>query len=141
MMWDLSCDVIRDLLPAVADEIASADTEALVKEHIETCADCRAALAAMRAPEAAPTADEKEIDYLKKTRKKGWRAVIAAALAVLMLCAAGLALRDFVIGFDGDPTWLMSEVEAEGTHLTLRCSPNDSAGAVGKMNSPRKTAS
>ena len=132
-MRDLSCDVIRDLLPAVADEIASADTEALVKEHIETCANCRAALDAMRAPEAAPTADEKEIDYLKKTRKKGWRAVIAAALAVLMLCAAGLALRAFVIGFDGDPTWLMSEVTAEGSTLTLRCSPNDSAGAVGKM--------
>ena len=133
-MRDLSCDVIRDLLPAVADEIASADTEALVKEHIETCANCRAALAAMRAPETAPTADEKEIDYLKKTRKKGLRAVIAAALAVLMLCAAGLALRAFVIGFDGDPTWLMSEVTAEGSTLTLRCSPNDSAGAVGKMN-------
>ena len=132
-MRDLSCDVIRDLLPAVADEIASADTEALVKEHIETCADCRAALDAMRAPEAAPTADEKEIDYLKKTRKKGLRAVIAAALAVLMLCAAGLALRAFVIGFDGDPAWLMSEVAAEGSALTLRCSPNDSAGAVGKM--------
>ena len=133
-MRDLSCDVIRDLLPAVADEIASADTEALVKEHIKTCADCRAALDAMRAPETAPMADEKEIDYLKKTRKKGWRAVIAAALAVLMLCAAGLALRAFVIGFDGDPAWLMSEVAAEGTHLALRCSPNDSAGAVGKMN-------
>ena len=132
-MRDLSCDVIRDLLPAVADEIASADTEALVKEHIATCDNCRAALAAMRAPEAAPTADEKEIDYLKKTRKKGLRAVIAAALAVLMLCAAGLALRAFVIGFDGDPAWLMSEVAAEGTHLALRCSPNDSAGAVGKM--------
>lgn len=133
-MRDLSCDVIRDLLPAVADEIASADTEALVKEHIETCADCRAALAAMRAPETAPTADEKEIDYLKKTRKKGWRAVIASMLAVLALCAVMLAVRAFVIGSEGDPAWLMSEVEAEGTHLTLRCSPNDSAGAVGKMN-------
>ena len=133
-MRDLSCDVIRDLLPAVADKIASADTEALVQEHIANCANCRAALKAMRAPETAPTADEKEIDYLKKTRKKSFRAVIAAALAVLMLCAAGLALRAFVIGFDGDPAWLMSEVEAEGSALTLRCSPNDSAGAVGKMN-------
>ena len=71
-MRDLSCDVIRDLLPAVADEIASADTEALVKEHIETCANCRAALDAMRAPETAPTADEREIDYLKKTRCSCW---------------------------------------------------------------------
>ena len=132
-MRDLSCDVIRDLLPAVADEIASADTEALVKEHIATCENCRAALAAMRAPETSPTADEREIDYLKKTRRKGLRAVIAAALAVLVLCAAGLALRTFVIGFDGDPAWLMSEVTAEGSALTLRCSPNDSAGAVGKL--------
>ena len=132
-MRDLSCDVIRDLLPAVADEIASADTEALVKEHIETCENCRAALDAMRAPETAPTADEKEIDYLKKTRKKGLRAVIAAALAVLLLCAAGLALRAFVIGFDGDPAWLMSEVEMDKYTLALRCSPNDSAGAVGRM--------
>ena len=37
-MRDLSCDVIRDLLPAVADELASEDTKALVKEHLETCA-------------------------------------------------------------------------------------------------------
>ena len=133
-MRDLSCDVIRDLLPAVADCLASADTEALVKEHIETCANCRAALDAMRAPEAAPTADEKEIDYLKKTRKKGLRAVIAAALAVLALCAVMLAVRAFVIGSEGDPAWLMSEVAAEGSALTLRCSPDDSAGAVGKMN-------
>ena len=132
-MRDLSCDVIRDLLPAVADEIASADTEALVQEHIETCADCRAALNAMRAPETAPTADEKEIDYLKKTRKKGWRAVIASVLAVLALCLAAAAVRMFVIGSAGDPAWLMSEATAEGKTLTLRCSPDDSAGAVGKM--------
>lgn len=132
-MRDLSCDVIRDLLPAVADEIASADTEALVQEHIETCADCRAALNAMRAPETAPTADEKEIDYLKKTRKKGWRAVIASVLAVLALCLAAAAVRMFVIGSAGDPAWLMSEATVEETILALRCSPDDSAGAVGKM--------
>ena len=132
-MRDLSCDVIRDLLPAVADEIASADTEALVQEHIETCADCRAALNAMRAPETAPTADEKEIDYLKKTRKKGWRAVIASVLAVLALCLAAAAVRMFVIGSAGDPAWLMSEATVEETTLALRCSPDDSAGAVGKM--------
>ena len=132
-MRDLNCNIIRDLLPAVADEIASADTEALVKEHIEQCADCRAALDAMRAPSPAPTADEKEIDYLKKTRKKGWRAVIGAVLAVLALCAAALAVRAFVIGSAGDPAWLMSEATTEGNTLTLRCSPDDSAGAVGKM--------
>ncbi len=132
-MRDLSCDVIRDLLPAVADEIASADTEALVKEHLETCADCRAALDAMRAPEAAPTMDEKEIDYLKKTRKKGWRAVLGAALAVLALCLALAAVRMFVTGSAGDPAWLMSEATVEARSLTLRCSPNDSAGAVGNM--------
>ena len=132
-MREVNCNIIRDLLPAVADEIASADTEALVKEHIEQCAACRAALDAMRAPSPAPTADETEIDYLKKTRKQGWRAVIAAALTVLALCLALVALRMFVTGSPGDPAWLMSETTAEGRSLTLRCSPNDSAGAVGRM--------
>jgi len=133
-MRDLNCNIIRDLLPAVADCLASADTEALVKEHIEQCAACRAALDAMRAPSPAPTADETEIDYLKKTRKKGWRAVIGAALAVLALCLALAAVRMFVTGSAGDPAWLMSEATAEGNTLTLRCSPDDSVGAVGKMH-------
>lgn len=38
----ISCDVCRDLAPLVADGVASADSAALVKEHLAHCETCRA---------------------------------------------------------------------------------------------------
>ena len=38
----ISCDVCRDLAPLVADGVASADSAALVKEHLARCEACRA---------------------------------------------------------------------------------------------------
>ena len=37
----VSCDVIRDLLPLYTDQAASADTVALVEEHLASCPACR----------------------------------------------------------------------------------------------------
>ncbi len=39
-MNKVSCDVIRDLIPLVKDNIASSDSERLVAEHIRTCEEC-----------------------------------------------------------------------------------------------------
>ena len=53
----LSCDVIRDLLPLYADRAASADTAALVEEHLASCPACAAKRAAMGAEEG-PSPEE-----------------------------------------------------------------------------------
>lgn len=37
----LSCDTIQDMLPLVAEDIASEDTVKLVNEHIEDCEECK----------------------------------------------------------------------------------------------------
>ena len=37
----MSCDVIRDLLPLYTDQAASADTVALVEEHLASCPACQ----------------------------------------------------------------------------------------------------
>lgn len=37
----LSCNTIRDILPLVADDLASEDTVKLVNDHMETCEGCR----------------------------------------------------------------------------------------------------
>ena len=37
----VSCDVIQDLLPLYTDQAASADTVALVEEHLASCPACR----------------------------------------------------------------------------------------------------
>ena len=49
----ISCDVCRDLAPLVADGVASADSTALVKEHLAHCETCRAEF-----PELCPEATE-----------------------------------------------------------------------------------
>lgn len=40
-MNNISCDVIRDLIPLVKDNIASEDSIKAVNEHIITCEECR----------------------------------------------------------------------------------------------------
>ncbi len=40
-MNNISCDVIRDLIPLVRDDIASEDSAAIVSEHIKHCEECR----------------------------------------------------------------------------------------------------
>ena len=63
-MERLPCEVVRDLLPTYADGLTGEKTNALMGAHLETCSDCRAALDAMRAPEAVPETDRAELDYL-----------------------------------------------------------------------------
>ena len=102
-MNELTCGIVRDLLPSVADGIAGEETNAAVSRHIETCEACRERLAAMTAaPSAAAAAEETEIDFLKTAKKKHRRALVAAVLTVCLLAAAAggaiYYLRTFVVG-------------------------------------------
>lgn len=44
---NLSCEIIRDLLPLYHDGVCSNDSKALVEEHLMYCANCRTELIAM----------------------------------------------------------------------------------------------
>ena len=37
----IPCAVCRDLIPLVQDSVASPESEALVKAHLQTCPECR----------------------------------------------------------------------------------------------------
>ena len=37
------CSIVRDLLPLYAEGMLSQESTAFVKEHLESCDDCRAA--------------------------------------------------------------------------------------------------
>ena len=53
MKNDLSCAVVRDLLPAYAEGLTAPETNEAVERHLAGCPECAERLAAMRAPEAA----------------------------------------------------------------------------------------
>ena len=99
MKNDLTCGVVRDLLPSYVEGLTSPESNAAVERHLSECPDCaqlRTALAG--APEQAAPEDSKEVDYLKKVKRRGWRRVAAAVAVTALLFAVGVAAKLFLIG-------------------------------------------
>ncbi len=99
MKNDLTCGVVRDLLPSYVEGLTSPESNAAVERHLSGCPDCaqlRAALAG--APKQAAPEDAKEVDYLKKVNRRGWRRVAAAVAVTALLFAVGVAAKLFLIG-------------------------------------------
>ena len=108
MKNDLSCAVVRDLLPSYIDKLTSEETNGAVERHLEGCEDCRKVLAVMQG-EGGPAAEEnkaeaKEIDYLKKVRTGTWKRVIAGILAAAFVFGAGAWIKVHRIGSYVDPS-------------------------------------
>ena len=99
MKNDLTCGVVRDLLPSYVEGLTSPESNTAVERHLSGCPDCAQLRAAMAgAPEQAAPEDTKEVDYLKKVKRRGWRRVAAAVAVTVLLFAAGVAAKLFVIG-------------------------------------------
>lgn len=86
------CSIVRDLLPLYAEGMLSEDSAAFVKEHLDTCEECRA-LSAGEDPSAPTDADTEqrtgEAGVLrtlkKKLRKQTWCAIFITAAVVLLV--------------------------------------------------------
>lgn len=69
----VSCAVVQDLMPLVRDGVASPESEAMVKAHIETCASCRALWDALPAAQAQPALpDDDAVLHKVKARVSLW---------------------------------------------------------------------
>ena len=67
---NISCEVIRDLLPLYHDGVCSDDSKCLVAEYLENCARCREELDFLRADLAMP--------HIKPESEKSLKAVSTA---------------------------------------------------------------
>ena len=109
----ITCDVIQDLMPSYVDGILSEDSQALVKEHMEACKECRKMLELMKEEQgkeqaqirpsaasgvrrrAGETENIGSAAALKKIRKKLIiRRVLTAAVAVILTLIAAAAGYD-----------------------------------------------
>ena len=100
MKNDLTCGVVRDLLPALVEGLASEETAEAVERHLRACPDCAARRAAMVEPRAAAEAEEarREVDYLRQVKRRSRRRVAAAVLATAACLLALLVIKAFIIG-------------------------------------------
>ena len=133
MKNDLSCAVVRDLLPSYLDGVASEETKTAVERHMEECPDCREALRRMKEPKEIAPAEEKEIDYLKKVRRQSSRKVTVILAAVALLTIAAM-VRLFYIGYPVDSRVIATAVTVRDGTVRLTGTLTDSAQSVCRAN-------
>ena len=92
------CDIVKDLLPLVAEDMASESTKEYVNAHLETCETCRKAYEEMKTPvEAEPAAPLKTVKKAVKKRGLLIAGLIACLVAALLLGAFARLLKPIVI--------------------------------------------
>lgn len=97
-MSKLSCDVIRDLIPAYVDEICSADTKIIVEQHLQECRDCKNLVKMIKETEIVSEAsDKKEIDYMQRIKKHltGKTLICIGILLLAMGVGIGFSVRNY----------------------------------------------
>lgn len=112
-MKDVSCEVIRDLLPLYEDGAVSQETEALVRRHLADCPACREELRKMRTPISVPPEEDKELwerfEARRAKQRRKRRIGIACALSLL---AAAVA---FCFWYTRPQTW--AEITGEDVRV------------------------
>ena len=110
MKNDLTCEVVRDLLPSYVDGLTNDVSNQAVEQHMKTCENCRKLYREMREPMNGDEVSEinneqkanfkvpSEIDYLKKIRKKNRMRILAAVLIVVIAVGVGLWSKVYVVG-------------------------------------------
>ena len=131
MKNDLTCAVVRDLLPSYVEGLTSDETNKAVENHLSACPDCMARKNAMTAPaEPAEAAEQsREVDYLKAVKRKSGRRVVIAVLCTLAVILAGCTLMIFVIGSPAQEGELFVAESAEENGV-LRLSISTPASAT-----------
>ena len=108
----ISCNVIRDILPLYAEDLASEDTKQLVDGHLCECDSCTRELGVLKKVQSIPV--EREVTGLEKVKKsinlRRIVAVLTALLTVFSLYCCGIMLMDAKIYLDAED--IVESVEA-----------------------------
>lgn len=109
---DISCDIIRDLLPLYAEDLVSEDSRKLVDEHLCTCDPCTKQLGILK--KAAQIPIEVETSSLKRVENTIRRRRILIVAAALMTVFA-IVMTGFT--FMLTPVYLTVDQAIEGVEL------------------------
>ena len=98
MKNDLTCGVVRDLLPSYVEGLLGEESRQAVDRHLNGCLACTGALNAMREPEPETEKQSREVDYLKQVKKRNNRKILAAVVCTSVVLLAAFLGKIFVIG-------------------------------------------
>ncbi len=129
MKNDLTCAVVGDLLPAYAEGLTTPETNDAVERHLSGCPDCAAKLSAMRSPEPEGEETAKEVDYLKKVKRRSWKRVVLAIFLTLLVLTGAAAAMVFVVGSPASAETMMVRTWTEEETLLVEVTSSVSANA------------
>lgn len=142
MKNELSCEIVRDLLPLYIDGVVSETTREAVDQHLQSCASCRKEAEKMKPTMPLPineNVQRSQATILKRIRQRFFRKKvivsllsILAAVAVLSAGYAFMALHQTVIPYDGEHV-TVRELDGE---LFASCDLTEQAGSVACISSP-----
>lgn len=132
MKNDLPCAVVRDLLPSYLEGLTEEQTNEAVEKHLESCESCRQHCKRMGAGVQTPLPEVKEVDYLKKIRKKNLTKVWLFVVLAVVLVLGGVGVKLFVIGWPANSDAVLSRVSPSQTEngLWVQFTNLDSASAL-----------
>lgn len=109
---EITCDIIKDLLPLYAEDLASGDTRKLVDDHLCGCDSCTKELVAIQKTPKVPL--ETDVKSLKRVGDSIRRRRVFAALAAIMtVLTMGMTVCTYLF----TPYYLTAEDAIEGVEL------------------------
>lgn len=122
MKNDLTCGVVRDLLPSYVEGLLGEESKEAVDRHLKDCPMCTAQKDAMSAPAAEAEETAREVDFLKRLKKGTFKKTALTVVCTVLALTVALLAKEFVIGRDADPDMIsieLAEVDAQQTTLTF----------------------
>jgi len=115
----MKCDIIKDLLPSYIEEMTSESSNEEIKIHLTDCKECQEYYLEMTSEikEELPVTEIKNLDYLKKVRKKYVRNAAIAVGSIAVILAILISL--FAIGFPVSSQDMAMTYEVKNNHLEI----------------------
>lgn len=131
MKNDLTCAVVEDLLPSYAEGLTSPETNGargappgrVQRVQRKACRHARPE------PEQEREETAKEVDYLKKVKRRGWKRVALAVVLTVLVLLGALAAKVFLIGSPADAQSMGLNVWTEDGVLWVEVTSGVSANA------------
>lgn len=135
MSKKIECDIIRDLMPSYVDGLTSEKTNQAVLEHMEECLDCREMLNRMKESENEPAseAEKKEVDYLKKIKRKFSTKSFVRSIILLLIGMGLIGIRTFYVGRLAKVDDVVFHTQVQGNEVFLTGNMIDSNTSVARI--------
>ncbi|MBO4493300.1 MAG: zf-HC2 domain-containing protein, partial [Ruminococcus sp.] len=105
----MKCNIVKDLLPLYCDKLTSEDSNEEIEKHLNECADCKAVYESINKKEDDIKLPDKDVNPLKKVKKRTKLKVIAAILGT-----AALLFGVFMFVF-----WGVIPISSDKLHYTV----------------------